>query len=614
MKHALQHETICAVVAIVLIAMAFFIDSFIETTATIVIVLFAFAFMIGGYHKAKEGVIDTIQKKRLNVEILMILAALGAFMIGKYSEGAVLILIFSISGVLESYANAKSEKALKDLLNLAPETAVLYEAGKTTVVALDAVVKGNQLMVKVGEKVPADGVIIKGNTAVDQAAITGEFVPAYKHVGDKVYAGAINIEGSIIIEATKSAKESVIQKVVAFIEKAQADQPETDTLIKRFESIYVYVVVLVAVMMMLLPPLFGWLNTSEALYRGIVVLVVGSPCALVASVAPAALSALSNASRKHILIKGGSRLEGIHTVKAVVFDKTGTITTGEPHVVGAQFETDTMKETIQIVRTLEYQSNHPLAQAIVKAYHHVSILEGIYPKEKPGYGMEAMIDGHHWQVGRFDCKKSPALQAKLDASALDGNTHVLVIKDETLIAFIALKDTLRPSVETAIKMLKKARIQTIMMTGDNQTVANQLAKSIDIDTVYADCFPEDKVDIIKKTKHHVGSVLMVGDGINDAPALSQADVSVAMGSATDVSLETSDIVFMDDNMASLERIFVLAKRLKRIVTMNIILSVTVIALLMIGNIFGAVQLPFGVLVHEMSTIFVVMNSLRLLIK
>ncbi len=614
MFKSLWHETLLAIIAVLLIIIAFIIDAFTETTTTLVVGTFALAFLIGGYHKAKEGIIDTIKSKRLNVEFLMIFAALAAFIIGKYSEGAILILIFSISGVLESYANAKSEKALKQLLNLAPDTAVLYENGETKSIPLDEVVQGNRLMVKVGEKVPADGIIKEGNTAVDQAAITGEFVPAYKHVGDKVFAGAINIEGSIIIEATASAKESVIQKVVAFIEKAKEDQPTSNTKIKRFESVYVYVVLAIAALMVIIPPWFGWLSSDEALYRGIVVLVVGSPCALVASVAPAALSALSNASRKHILIKGGSRLEGVNAVSAVVFDKTGTITTGEPKVVGAQFDSDDMKYCMRVVLTLESQSNHPLAKAVVKSYDRIETLQGVYPQEKPGYGMEATIDNHLWQVGRFDCTKSAAMEKLLHASSAEGNTHILIIKDQVLVAFIALKDTLRPSVKTTIKRLKDRGIHTIMMTGDNATVANELAKAIQIDTVYADCFPEDKVDIIKQTKKDYHSVLMVGDGINDAPALNEADVSIAMGSATDVSLETSDIVFMDDNMGSLEQVFTLAKRLKGIVAMNIALSVMVIATLMIANLFGVVQLPFGVLIHEMSTILVVLNSLRLLMK
>lgn len=614
MVKSLWHETLLAIIAILLIIIAFIFDAFTETTTTLVVGTFALAFLIGGYHKAKEGIIDTIKSKRLNVEFLMIFAALAAFIIGKYSEGAILILIFSVSGVLESYANAKSEKALKQLLNLAPDTAVLYENGETKSIPLEEVVQGNRLMVKVGEKVPADGIIKEGNTAVDQAAITGEFVPAYKHVGDKVFAGAINIEGSIIIEATASAKESVIQKVVAFIEKAKEDQPTSNTKIKRFESVYVYIVLAIAALMVIIPPWFGWLPSEEALYRGIVVLVVGSPCALVASVAPAALSALSNASRKHILIKGGSRLEGVNAVSAVVFDKTGTITTGEPKVVGAQFDGDEMKYCMRVVLTLESQSNHPLARAVVKSYDRIETLQGVYPQEKPGYGMEATIDNHLWQVGRFDCTKSAAIEKLLHASSAEGNTHILVIKDQMLVAFIALKDTLRPSVKTTIKRLRDRGIHTIMMTGDNETVAKELAKAIQIDKVYAECFPEDKVNIIKQTKKDYHSVLMVGDGINDAPALNEADVSIAMGSATDVSLETSDIVFMDDNMGSLEQVFTLAKRLKGIVAMNIALSVMVIATLMIANLFGAVQLPFGVLIHEMSTILVVLNSLRLLIK
>ena len=612
MKTHLYLETLFAVIAIILIIIALSLEFFLGTIP-FVITMFGVAFLIGGFYKAKVGLKDTLEQKRLNVEFLMIVAAIAAFLIGNYSEAVILILIFSISGVLESFANAKSEKALKALLNLAPQKALLYENNSEKEVPLELVKEGQILIVKVGQKVPVDGVITEGSTAVDQAAITGEFVPAYKHKGDKVYAGAINLEASFLMQASKNAKDSVIQKIVAFVEKAQTEFPQSETKIKHFERYYVYIVIGLALSMMFIPPIFNLLPLSEAINRGIIVLVVGSPCALVASVSPAVLSALSNASKQHVLIKGGSKLETLNTIGAVIFDKTGTITTGEPQVVKMDYikEDDPIEA---IIYTLEKQSNHPLAKAICKYLVSSTIIECISTKEKPGYGIEAVIDGVVWQIGRFEASISQDFQKKLYAVNEEGLSTVHIIKDGHLLGYIALKDTLRESVKPMIQTLKERNIYTIMMTGDNEQTALNLGKSIGVDTVHSECYPEDKVSILERAQKEYGKVMMIGDGINDAPALALSDVAIAMGTGTDVSLETSDIVFIDDNLGNLVKVFDLAKSLKGIIRINILLSVSVIALLMIGNFFGQINLPFGVFVHELSTIVVILNSLRLLFK
>jgi len=613
MKKHLMLETLFSTTAVILIIIAFVLERFLGETM-IVVSLFGIAFLIGGYYKARIGLKDTLAEKRLNVEFLMIVAALGAFITGNYSEGAILILIFSISGVLESFANDKSEKALKALLNLAPETALLYENGSERQVTLEAVEKGHILIVKVGQKVPVDGVITKGSTAVDQAAITGEFVPAYKHEGDKVYAGAMNLEGSFLMEASKSAGESIIQKIVAFVEKAQSDHPKSETKIKRFERYYVYFVIAFALLFMIVPPIFNIMSQSEAIYRGIIVLVVGSPCALVASVSPAVLSALSKASRQHVLVKGGSKLETLNDIGAVIFDKTGTITTGEPQVIGIETNDSDDTEIQNILYTLERQSNHPLAKAICKSLPEAKVIEHVETKEKPGHGMEATIDESVWQVGRFDAEIIDSMQQKLTETMDKGYSSVHIIKDGKLVGYVSLKDTIRKPVKAMVEALRSKNIHTVMVTGDNERTAMSMAETIGVDTVHSECYPEDKADILQSLRDKHGKVLMIGDGINDAPALAMADVAIAMGTATDVSLETSDIVFIDDNLENLVNVFDLAVKMRWIIRMNITLSIAVIVFLMAGNIFGQINLPFGVLVHELSTIVVVLNSLRLLIK
>lgn len=613
MDRALKRETIFAALGVVFILLGIIAQNVLNEHV-IVAVLFALAFIVGGYYKAKEGVLNTLKERHLNVEMLMIIAALAAFIIESYFEAAILIIIFSISGVMESFANKKSEKELKSLLSLAPQTAVLYKEGEEETVSLDAVEKNDVLIVKVGEQVPVDSVIQRGQTGVDQSAITGEFVPAPKQEGDTVYAGAINMEGTIIVRAVKSPGDSVIQKIIKFVEDAQNDQPSKASAIDRFERVYVYVVVAMALAFMIIPPLTGLLPLEEALYRGIIVLVVGSPCALVASIAPAVLSALSNASRKHILIKGGSILETMPAIDVVLLDKTGTITTGTPEVHAIHVHDIDSSYAERLLYSMERQSNHPMARAITKHLEGTDTLKEIETKEVPGSGMEASIDGRHYKVGRFEAVMPTPLQALTKSEQDAGKSSVNLIEDGRVVAVVLLSDTIRKDAVETIAYLNANDIMPVMVSGDTEASARGIAREVGIETIHGQCMPQDKVTIINQYKHEGRTVMVIGDGINDAPALQVADVAIAMGTATDVSLETSDIVFIDDALNNLSHVMRLAKRLRTTMTMNIALSISVIALLLMGNVFGLITLPFGVLAHELSTIFVILNSLRLLIK
>ncbi|MFH0767914.1 MAG: heavy metal translocating P-type ATPase [Bacillota bacterium] len=622
-KKQLIIETISVSISIIFITLAFILSKTISPNALIVIILFGLSFLIGGFAKAKEGIRATIKNKALNVEILMILAALGAFLVGNYSEGAILILIFSISGVLESYATSKSEKALTSLLKLAPKTALLFENGNEREVLVADIKIHDKVIVKVGQMVPVDGNIVSGSTSLNQAAITGEFVPVYRDVKDFVYAGSINIESTIVVETTKDPSDSVVQKIIDFVKKAQEDKTESQTLIDKVEKYYVYVVILLAILFMLVPPMFGWLSSAEAFYRGIIVLVVGSPCALVASITPATLSSLSNAAHHRILIKGGKHLEELIGLKAVVFDKTGTITTGIPKVVRIETISSLDKEQVlSILYTLERQSGHPLAKAIVDSLDRKYLLSDIDTKEVSGRGMQADFDGEIWQIGRFDHTMHPEMQEKLDRCTGLGHSIIAIVKNKEMVGFAALMDTIRENAKDVMHTLKKQGIQTILLTGDHRFTAAAIAKEAGVDSFESDCFPEDKVRKIREIQQTVGKVMMVGDGINDAPALAIADISVAMGTGTDVSLETADIIFMNDKLENLPKIIKLAKRMRRITLQNVIFSITVITILMLSNIFGAFKIPLfedfsitiGVFAHETSTILVILNSLRLLLK
>lgn len=613
-KKQLIVETSSVIISIILIAAAFLLN-YLEGETWYVILLFGLSFAIGGFAKAKEGVLATIKEKSLNVEILMILAALGAFFEGSYSEGAILILIFSISGVLESYATSKSEKELTSLLKLAPKTAILYIDGKETEVEIENLNIGDQVIVKVGQQMPVDGVIIKGSTSLDQSPITGEFVPVEKNIDDDVFAGSINLEQTVIVKTTKNPKESVVQKIIDFVAEAQENKTESQTLIDKIEKYYVYFVIIFAASFMIFPPMFNWLDAAESFRRGIVVLVVGSPCALVASITPAMLASLSNAARKRILIKGGKKLEDMIGIKSVVFDKTGTITTGIPKVVEIEtIDQSDLEDIKRIVYTIEKQSNHPLAKSVVshlKAYEEIPEIE---THEVSGRGMEATYKNDNWKIGRFDAKASAQCNRKLKSAMSKGHSIVNIIKNDEIIGYIALSDTIRDHVKDVMKALQKLNITPVLLTGDHEDTAKMIAAEAGIEHYEANCMPEDKVTRIKQLQKDLGKVLMVGDGINDAPALASADVGVAMGGGTDVSLETADIVFMNNNIENLPKTIELARRMRTITIQNIIFSVSVILLLMVTNVFGLIDLPLGVVAHEGSTILVILNSLRLLFK
>lgn len=614
-KKQLIIETTSVIISIIFIAAAFILDYLITGTPWYVILLFGLSFAIGGFAKAKEGILATIENKSLNVEILMILAALGAFFSGNYSEGAILILIFSISGVLESYTTSKSEKELTSLLELAPKTAILYEDGKESEIEIEHLKVGDFVIVKVGQQMPVDGEIVEGNTSLDQSPITGEYIPVHRKCGDVVYAGSINIEQTIIVKTTKDPKESVVQKIITFVQEAQENKTESQTLINKIEKYYVYFVILFAISFMIVPPLFNWLPTDEAFRRGIVVLVVGSPCALVASITPAMLSSLSNAARKRILVKGGKTLEDMIGIKAVVFDKTGTITTGIPKIVDIVTAKDQDHEYIlDLLYSIEKQSSHPLAKSVSNHLEGRTEIPKVSTKEVSGRGMTATLNNDSWKIGKFEANVNPKCDRRLQAAKVKGYSIIYIIKNEEMIGFVSLTDTIRDNVQEVIKELYKLNIKPVLLTGDHEDTAKNIAEEAGIKTYQANCLPEDKADYIKTLQKDIGKVLMVGDGINDAPALATSDIGVAMGAGTDVSLETADIVFMNNNIENLPKVINLARRMRRITIQNVIFSTSVIAFLMITNLFGAIELPIGVVAHEGSTILVILNSLRLLFK
>lgn len=611
-------ELIAALLSGVLIVTAWSFSKYgMESTS---VVIFISAFLIGGYAKAKEGITETIKEKDLNVEMLMVFAAIGSAIIGYWAEGAILIFIFSLSGALETFTMNKSKKEISSLMTLQPEEALRINNGIEEKVHVSMLEIADLILVKPGERVPADGIIIRGETTLDEAAITGESMPVSKSNKDEVFAGTVNLNGAIVIEITKKSSESLFQKIINLVQNAQSEKAPSQLFIEKFEGTYVKVVLAVVIIMMFLPHyLLGW-SWQETFYRAMILLVVASPCALMASIMPATLSAISNGAKHGILFKGGVHLEKLTALRAIAFDKTGTLTRGKPEVTDIIIRPDiTEEEFLLITASIESHSNHPLAQAIVqftKNKYSLILEEPSQFKDVPGWGIEASLRDKQWKIGKKDfigldeIKRFQNDIAKTLAS--EGKTIVYVKDEEGIVGILALKDVVRDISKQAIHTLNSIGIHTIMLTGDSQATAQTIAKESGVKQFIAECLPETKVGHLKQLQEKYHNVGMVGDGINDAPALATASVGIAMGEGSDVALETADIVLMKNDLTKIADAITLSNRMNKIIKQNVIFSISVIMLLIASNFLQLLDLPYGVIGHEGSTLLVILNGLRLL--
>lgn len=613
-----HQELIFAILSGIIIFFAWRMDVVGLETASIA--AYITAYVIGGYAKAKEGITETIKSRKLNVEILMILAAIGSAIIGYWTEGAILIFIFAMSGALETYAMNKSHREISALMELQPEEAWLVRGGFEPIkIAVSELTPGDHVLVKPGERIPVDGVIFKGYSTIDEAAITGESMPVTKEVGTNVFAGTVNLNGTLTINVTKRSDETMFQKIIKLVESAQSEKSPSQQFIERFESIYVKIVLIVVLLMLFVPHYaFGW-DWSTTFYRAMVLLVVASPCALVASVMPATLAAISNGARNGILFKGGIHLEHIGNIKLLAVDKTGTLTEGTPVVTDFIVREDvTAEDALAILATIEGQSTHPLAQAISRyaKEQEIQLLKDVSIKDIPGHGIEGTVNNIQYKVGKPDfvvrAEAENFSNGALNRLAAEGKTVIFIRDDNGILALTAMKDTVREEAKKAVSALKEHGIHVVMLTGDNEHTANVIAKEAGVNEYVAECLPETKVEYIKKYNKQYEQVGMVGDGINDAPALATASVGIAMGDGTDVALETADIVLMKNNLTKIEYAIRMSRKMQRIVKQNMFFSISVIILLVISNFFQAINLPLGVIGHEGSTILVILNGLRML--
>lgn len=604
------------------------------------VVLYVISYAVGGWVKAKEGVETLLKERDLDVNLLMIAAAMGAAAIGYWNEGAMLIFIFALSGALESYTMERSRKDISSLMELQPETALRIEKGEMVSVSIGKLEIGDLILVKPGELIPADGKIYRGSSSVNQASITGESVPVDKVVGDEVFTGTLNGEGVLYIEVTQSAESTLFAKIIRLVEEAENEVPESQRFIKRFESIYARIVVMATVALIVLAtPVLGW-DWDTTFYKAMVFLVVASPCALVSSIMPAMLSAISNRARKGVLFKGGAHIENMARTAVVAFDKTGTLTLGTPEVTDfIAGEGWDRQELLGISASIERMSKHPLALAIVQsAEKEGALLQQVENGQSiTGWGMQADVNGVTWKIGKSDILDEVAGDAQEITSSIEqdslseseenrqhwlsirntleseGKTVSVILRGDSIAGMIALQDAVRPQAAMAVKQLQQLGIKVAMLTGDRKATAQVIAKQSGVDMVFSDLLPEDKVTHIKELRARYGHVVMVGDGVNDAPALATATVGIGMGvSGSGTALEVADAVLMNDNIDEIAGTVKVARRVQRIVKQNMIFAITVILTLITANFIEGVALPLGVIGHEGSTILVILNGLRLL--
>lgn len=604
---AMISTLICLILMIVGAALSYLALPFSEAA-------YGLAILAGGWKQTWAGIEELWTDKSLNVDLLMALAALGACTIGHWFEGAMLTFIFCLSGALEEYTTNKSTREISSLMALKPTTAQrVLSDGQLEEVAVEELAVHDTIMVAKGTAIPIDGQIIHGTSTVDEATLSGESLPVDKQQGDTVYGGTINLGQPLLITVTHTSEQTRFAKIIQLVEEAQQLPSQTATLIEKIEKIYVPIVMGLVPLMIILSTLYTDWGFQESFYRGMVLLVVASPCALVASATPATLAAISHAARIGVLCKGGQALDTFAHMKAIAFDKTGTLTNGQPVVADVAFFED-IPDLPRLIVGMEAQSAHPLAEAIKRFYADTEPLP-IKVNEHAGVGLTADVQGHHWQIGKeaTTADLSPQQTAQLDQLKAQGKTMIYINRDGQLVGYMALLDQPRTDAQACIRYFRKLGVHTTMLTGDHQGTAQRVAAEIGIDDYLSDCLPDEKTTAIKTLKARYQVNAMIGDGINDAPALATASLGIAMGEGTDVAMDVADIVLMKNDLLRLVDCHRLALKLQRIIKQNILFSIGVILLLIASNFLRFLSLPLGVIGHEGSTILVILNGLRLLI-
>lgn len=604
---------------------AFIVALFLTDSSLLQTILFISAMLLSGYHIMLEGIIDTIEatkRKRKfspNVHILMTVAAIGATIIGNYEEGALLIIIFAAAHFMEEYAEGRSKREITNLLKMNPTEARLIEAdGSVKVVDVSVLKIGDKLQVLNGDQIATDGVILSGVTSIDESSINGESIPREKTVGDEVFGSTINGNGTFTMEVTKDSSDTLFAKILQLVNQSQSNLSKTATKIQKIEPYYVTaVLIIVPIFILLGPSIFSW-TWNESFYRGMVFLISASPCALAASAVPATLSGISNLAKRGVLFKGGSYLANLAGIKAVAFDKTGTLTKGKPSVTDFYFdeidEATTEQNYIDLIVAMEKTANHPLANAILGEFEAKESIE-LEVENEIGKGLVAQYNGAVYQIGKPTVFKnvSSKIENHNEQYSKDGKTVVYFAKDNQVIGLIAMMDVPNANAIEVISYLKSQNIHTTMITGDSEVTGQAVGRQLGIDEVIGNVLPENKAQVIKDQQARYGTVAMLGDGVNDAPALVTADIGVAMGDGTDIAIDVADAVLMQNDLTKFSYAHKVSKRLDRVVWQNIIFSMLIVAILVTLNILGKMDITIGVIAHEGSTLIVILNGLRLLL-
>lgn len=589
---------------------------------------FLLAIVAGGWLDVFPKALRAIRSLKLDMNVLMVIAVTGAIAIGEHAEGAAIAFLFSLSELLESWSVGRARRAIQALMQLAPDVALVKRNGETIEVPAAEVALEETVIIKSGQRVPLDGIVINGKSAINQAPITGESMPVEKERGDTVYAGTINGEGSLEVRTTKAAGDTTLARIIKLVEEAQSQKAPAQRFVDVFAKYYTPAVMVLALLIGVIPPLAFGAVWMDWIYRALVLLVIACPCALVISTPVSIVAGLTAMARRGVLIKGGAYLEALGGLRALAVDKTGTITEGQPRVIEVQTIGDkTTEEIVRIAAAIDTHSTHPLAEAVVRFAQESNVT--FQPAEnyaaKTGRGAEASIDGHDYFLGnhRFAHELgvcTPELEAML--AKIESQARSVVIVGHKphgncagiVLGVLAVGDAIRPDAKEAIKRIHAAGItKVVMLSGDNTRTANAIASQAGIDEARGDLLPDDKIEQVKKLKAEIGHVGMIGDGVNDAPALAAADVGIAMGAAgTDTAIETADVALMRDDLLMVAEAIHLGRRTLGVIRFNIAFSLAVKGVFLVLAVLGHTSLWLAVLADTGATLLVVANALRLL--
>jgi Cd2+/Zn2+-exporting ATPase len=623
-----------------LIALALFLR-FLGVPETVIAGVYVGAIVVGGSYIARAGWAALRTARSLDMNALMTIAAVGAVFVGEWAEGAVAMFLFSLGNTLEGYTMDRARNAIRGLMDLSPRQATLMQGSQEEQVPVEELRVGDRILVRPGERIPMDGVVLTGESAVNQAPVTGESIPVEKAAGDEVFAGTVNGQGALTVRVTRLADDTTIARVIKMVEEAQAQKAPSQRFVDRFARVYTPLVIAIAAGVAIGPPLVGWLSGAGAfdmllgewVYRALVLLVIACPCALVISTPVSIVSAIASAARAGVLVKGGIHLESLGSLRVIAFDKTGTLTAGQPRVVdvrclGHQNGTDwtqcaECRQMLVDAAAVERRSEHPLAGAVIAAAEAQGLTASLPVAEAvTGRGVRGRVEGHGVTVGTHtyihesnpDLVEGPLCEA-VHAAQEAGQT-VMVVRDDCcgVRGYIAVADTLRPGVAAVMSELRQVGIEhTVMLTGDNEATARAVAATAGVADVQAGLLPDQKVAAIESLLGEYGEVAMVGDGVNDAPALARATVGVAMGAAgTDAALETADVALMADDLAMLPFAVRLSRRARSIIRQNVALSLGIKAVFLALALAGAATLWMAVFADMGASLIVTFNGMRLL--